>query len=83
MANSDELPEVEVIGQGHDLHWEKLDVDLSVSGLLAGLFGTKPSWAANTPRDPEPRPRRQGGCRAPEWPQGWPSGESGGMIACR
>jgi hypothetical protein len=41
MANSDELAEVEVNGQGHDLHWEKLDVDLSVSGLLAGLFGTK------------------------------------------
>jgi hypothetical protein len=33
------LAQVEVLGLG--LHWERLDVDLSVSGLLAGLFGTK------------------------------------------
>jgi hypothetical protein len=32
---------VEVLGQGYGLHWEKLDVDLSIPGLLAGLFGTK------------------------------------------
>src|SRR5690348_5475736 len=40
-AGADALAEVEVLGQGYGLHWEKLDVDLSVPGLLAGLFGTK------------------------------------------
>ena len=28
---------------GLGLHWEQLDVDVSVPGLLAGLFGTK-AW---------------------------------------
>jgi Protein of unknown function (DUF2442) len=40
-ASADALAEVEVLGQGYGLHWEKLDVDLSIPGLLAGLFGTK------------------------------------------
>jgi hypothetical protein len=40
-VSADALAEVEVLGQGYSLHWEKLDVDLSVPGLLAGLFGTK------------------------------------------
>jgi len=40
-ANPDALAEVEILGQGYGLHWEKLDVDLSIPGLLAGLFGTK------------------------------------------
>ena len=40
-ASSDVLAEVELLGQGYGLHWEKLDVDLSIPGLLAGLFGTK------------------------------------------
>jgi len=40
-ASPDALAEVEVLGQGYGLHWEKLDVDLSIPGLLAGLFGTK------------------------------------------
>ena len=40
-ASPDALAEVEVLGQGYGLHWEKLDVDLSIPGLLAGLFRTK------------------------------------------
>jgi hypothetical protein len=40
-ASDAELAQVEVLGLGLGLHWEKLDVDLSVPGLLAGLFGTK------------------------------------------
>ena len=40
-ANDVELPQVEILGLGLGLHWERLDVDLSVPGLLAGLFGTK------------------------------------------
>jgi hypothetical protein len=40
-ATDAELSSVEILGAGYGLHWEKLDVDLSVPGLLAGLFGTK------------------------------------------
>src|ERR1700730_8516716 len=40
-ASDDDLAQVEILGLGLGLHWERLDVDLSVPGLLAGLFGTK------------------------------------------
>ena len=40
-ASDAELAQVEVLGLGLGLHWERLDVDLSVPGLFAGLFGTK------------------------------------------
>jgi len=40
-ANDAQLAQVEILGLGLGLHWEPLDVDLSVQGLLAGLFGTK------------------------------------------
>jgi len=40
-ATDTELSAVETLGAGYGLHWEDLDVDLSVPGLLAGLFGTK------------------------------------------
>ena len=39
-ATDDQLARVEVLGAGHALHWETLDADLSLPGLLAGLFGT-------------------------------------------
>ena len=42
-ASDDELAEVTILGLGLGLHWERRDVDLSVPGLLAGLFGTK-AW---------------------------------------
>jgi hypothetical protein len=40
-ANEAELAEVELLGAGYGLHWETLDVDLSIPGLLAGVFGTQ------------------------------------------
>ena len=40
-ASENDLAEVSILGLGLGLHWERLDVDLSVPGLLAGLFGTK------------------------------------------
>lgn len=40
-ASDDEIAQFEVLGNGYGLHWESLDVDLSIPGLLAGLFGTK------------------------------------------
>ena len=39
-AAADELAEVEILGDGYGLHWERLDVDFTVPGLLAGIFGT-------------------------------------------
>ena len=44
-ATDEQLAAVEILGAGHGLHWEALDVDLSVPGLLAGLFGTA-AWMA-------------------------------------
>lgn len=40
-ASPDQLAQVEILGVGHGLHWEALDVDLTVPGLLAGIFGTR------------------------------------------
>ena len=41
LASDAELAQVEILGSGYGLHWENLDADLSVPGLLLGLFGTK------------------------------------------
>jgi len=40
-ATDEELAQVTVGGSGYGLHWEALDVDLSIPGLAAGIFGTK------------------------------------------
>lgn len=40
-ATDEQLAAVEILGLGYGLHWEALDVDLSIPGLLAGLFGTR------------------------------------------
>lgn len=40
-APPDQLAKIDILGAGYGLHWEALDVDLSVPALLAGLFGTK------------------------------------------
>jgi hypothetical protein len=40
-ATEGQLSQVEILGAGSGLHWEMLDADLSIPGLLAGLFGTK------------------------------------------
>ncbi|MDN2583715.1 DUF2442 domain-containing protein [Aquibium sp. ELW1220] len=44
-AKDADLAEVEPLGDGYGLHWERLDVDYSVQGLLAGIFGTA-AWMA-------------------------------------
>ncbi|MDJ0391619.1 DUF2442 domain-containing protein [Roseomonas sp. E05] len=49
-ATEDQLAQVEVLGSGYGLHWEALDTDLSVPGLLAGLFGTKTHMARQAGR---------------------------------
>ena len=44
-ATEDQLAEVDILGAGYGLHWEALDADLSVPGLLSGLFGTRSHMA--------------------------------------
>ena len=40
-ADPDDLAAVEVDGMGFNLHWPKLDADLYVPALVAGVFGTR------------------------------------------
>lgn len=40
-ATADQLAEVEILGLGYGLHWEALDVDFSLPGLMAGILGTQ------------------------------------------
>lgn len=40
-ATDDQLAEIEILGAGYGLHWEALNADLSIPGLLAGIFGTR------------------------------------------
>lgn len=42
-ARPADLAEIEISPLGIGLHWPKLDADLTVEGLLAGLFGSR-SW---------------------------------------
>ncbi len=48
-ASAAELAGVEVLPGGAGLRWEALDVDLSVPGLVAGIFGSRP-WMAELRR---------------------------------
>ena len=40
-AKKADLKEIVVSSQGTGLHWPKLDADLTVAGLLAGIFGSR------------------------------------------
>ena len=40
-ATDGELADFELWGDGYALSWEKLDVDIRIVGLLAGIFGTR------------------------------------------
>ena len=53
-ATDEELASVEILGAGYGLHWETLDADLSVPGLLAGLFGTRAYMARRAGRATSP-----------------------------
>ena len=44
-TTASQLAQVEILGAGYGLHWEALDADLSIPGLLAGLFGTRAHMA--------------------------------------
>ncbi|CAN5383008.1 DUF2442 domain-containing protein [soil metagenome] len=44
-ATEEQLAQVTILGVGYGLHWEDLDVDLSIPGLAAGVFGTNAHMA--------------------------------------
>ena len=44
-ASDSDLAAVEVTAAGRGLHWDTLDADFTVPGLLMGLFGTQ-AWMA-------------------------------------
>jgi hypothetical protein len=48
-ATPAELAKVELTSLGTGLHWEALDVDLSVAGLATGIFGSK-TWMSELAR---------------------------------
>jgi hypothetical protein len=48
-ASAADLSEVEILPPGFGLHWEKLDADFSLAGLMRGIFGTK-AWMAEMGR---------------------------------
>jgi hypothetical protein len=45
-ADRDAVAEVELVGSGSALHWEKLDVDFRVEGLADGSYGNQ-RWMAD------------------------------------
>ena len=45
-AADDELAAVELLPQGRGLHWERPDVDISVPGVVNGIFGTRAHMAS-------------------------------------
>lgn len=48
-ASEAELAQVEILGRGFGLHWEARDVDISIGGLMNGVFGTK-AWMSELAR---------------------------------
>lgn len=71
-ATADGLAEIEVSPAGLGLHWPRLDADLSVQGLLSGVFGSK-AWMA----------RRVGAGRAGAGQAGQDVREGGSSIVGR
>jgi len=59
-ATAEQLAAVEVLGAGYGLHWEALDADLSIPGLLAPACSVpRPAWpGTRARRRRQPRPRR-------------------------
>lgn len=53
-ASPAQIAEVEVIAAGFGLHWETLDLDYTVPGLVNGVFGTTKWMAAKAGRTSSP-----------------------------
>lgn len=48
-ASAEDLADVVVMPTGYALRWRRLDADFTVTGLLAGIFGTK-AWMSELGR---------------------------------
>src|SRR5919197_499542 len=48
-AHPDDIAKVELMPRGAALHWERLDADFSVAGLMRGVYGNK-KWMESLPR---------------------------------
>lgn len=48
-ATPEELDDVWIDTSGSSVHWERLDADFDVTGLIAGIFGTK-TWMSHLGR---------------------------------
>jgi hypothetical protein len=53
-ATEAQLGQIEILGAGYGLHWEALDVDFTIPGLMAGLFGTRAYMAQQAGRATSP-----------------------------
>jgi hypothetical protein len=53
-ASPEALADIEISPVGLGLHWPALDVDYSVPGLIAGIFGTRRWMAAQAGRASSP-----------------------------
>jgi hypothetical protein len=53
-ASDEDLAAVEVLPQGRGLHWERMDVDVSLPGLLNGIFGTRTYMARQAGKTTSP-----------------------------
>lgn len=49
-ARASELAQIEITPQGTGLHWPRLDADLTVEGLLLGVFGSRAWMRAHAAR---------------------------------
>jgi hypothetical protein len=48
-ATSEDLNDVWLDASGSSVHWARLDVDFEITGLVAGIFGTK-AWMSELGR---------------------------------
>jgi hypothetical protein len=54
VATDEQLAGVQILGAGYGLHWDALDTDLTIPGLLAGIFGTQAYMARRAGRATSP-----------------------------
>jgi hypothetical protein len=48
-ASPEDLDDVWLDASGSSVHWERLDADFNIAGLVAGIFGTK-AWMSHLGR---------------------------------
>ena len=48
-ASDRQIAAAEIVGGGYAIHWEELDCDFTVAGLVAGIFGSR-RWMSELAR---------------------------------